>query len=111
MSRRTGFKVMTKECETCIFHTNTSPIDRERFEQLKAEWQKKGVVQECHQATIKHERIACRGHFNRWLWGNMPYPLDQIKHDLHMDDLSNEQFVDVCKNIGWITFTVPESKS
>lgn len=109
MSKQQGFKVMAERCKTCIFSQNT-PISRERFLELREAWRKEDIQQECHQATVAHQHIACRGHFDQWYNGHAPYPLNTIKHDLHMDDLTNEQFLDVCKNMGWITFTTPEDK-
>lgn len=104
------FRVMDKPCNTCIFSKNT-PISQERFEELRASWAAKGVQQECHKATIEQQHIACRGHFNRWLAGELPYPLDQVQAELGWGNLTREQFLNVCLNMGWITFTNVEAKN
>lgn len=98
-----GFQVMSEQCATCIFTQNT-PISAARFLELRKAWKEQGVVQECHVATVKHQHVACRGHFDRWVNSTMPYPLNAIQKELGFDVLSKADFVQLAERMGWIQF-------
>lgn len=103
MESSNGFQVMSDQCATCIF-TSRTPITAERFLELRQAWKEHNQVQECHVATVAGEHVACRGHFNRWLAGTMPYPLEEIKQELGLNSMSREDFVQLSARMGWITF-------
>lgn len=98
-----AFKVNASQCSTCIFGPN-SPLTPERLEQYKAQWQSKNRVQECHHATMKHEKVGCRGHYEAARRGEIPHPITEIAEQLDLGQLRIEQMMHLSELVGWVEF-------
>ena len=107
-----GFKVNQRMCSTCIFGQN-SPIPPERFAQLKEQWEREGIVQECHHATLKQEQIACRGHYEAARRGEVTnHPIMEIARQMGLESLRVEQMMGFSESQGWVEFVeVKENQS
>lgn len=101
-----SFRVKSKQCATCIFGSRT-PITPERFEELKRTWEEKGIVQQCHAATINNEDTACRGHYEAARREEIPHPALGLAKDLLGIDheaVGVESVFTVLERLGLITF-------
>lgn len=98
-----------KMCATCIFG-NKSPITQESFDAYQTEWESDTKWQECHTHTIKQERVACRGHFNAWERGELPYPLEEAFDRLYpaLSHLHPEQKANMLTLFGFIDHVTGE---
>lgn len=91
-------------CSSCIFGAN-SPIPDSRFAELEREWNKRGVHQECHQFTVFHEHVGCRGHYEAARRGEYPnYPAILELGKLGIKDLSAKDILQVAERLGLIRF-------
>lgn len=100
-----SFKVNNQLCSTCIF-SKRSPISPERLEQLKDQWQELEAVQECHSATIKDERVACRGHYEAARRGDLPYEAleNAAREGLGLTGLSVPDLMQICERLALVEF-------
>lgn len=98
-----SFKVNRRQCSTCIFGPK-SPIPPERLEDYKREWAEKGATQECHHATMTHEEVACRGHYEAARRGELPYPIQDIAEGMGLNQLRMDQMMGLSEAMGWVEF-------
>lgn len=103
------YKVNRVMCSTCIF-SKRSPISAERFEELKATWEREGVSQECHHATINGEKIGCKGHYLAALNDpDYPHALSIAQAEMKLSAMPRDHFMRFAEAMGLITFVdVPE---
>lgn len=107
-----SFKVMREQCQTCIFGGN-SPITAARFAQLRAAWEREGVVQACHHATIQAQTIGCRGHYEAARRGVLPHPITAIMAQLGLNDssLKTSDLMQIAERLGWVEFVSSDDET
>jgi hypothetical protein len=69
-----AFRVNDKMCRTCIFG-NKSPINAERFAELRESWTSENRAQQCHHSSMKDGDTGCRGHYEAGKRGEIHHPV------------------------------------
>jgi len=54
------FRVMDKQCASCIF-SKANPLGDELLERYIKEWHEKNCAQVCHTAQMKGQYLICHG--------------------------------------------------
>ncbi len=99
-----GFRVMAKQCQTCIFGPK-SPIPESRFEELKTQWSENNNVQQCHTSNIAGRDDGCRGHYEAARQGKIAHPMNGV-----FGPMPIEQTMHIAESMGLVEFIDLEKK-
>lgn len=107
-----GFKVNSVMCETCIFKPDKSLISAESFESYRLEREARWLSQECHDATLNDQHVACRGDYENWKAGNVHnYPIRAVAALWGLsDDVPSKTIAEIYERLNLIVFVEIEPK-
>lgn len=110
MPETKGYHVNAKQCRTCIFGKQ-SPVSAARFAELKASWEREHIVQECHHATVKGDKIGCRGYYEAARRGNvLNSPMMDIAEQMGLTSLRTDQAFGLFELLGFVQFVPIEDE-
>lgn len=95
-----GFRVNSKQCETCIFG-NRTPIPPERFAELAGIWRDENKAQRCH-SNAPGGDVGCRGHLEAATRGEQAHPVFSAMAGLRI--FEREAARQIAERLGFISF-------